>query len=92
MENHLRRDLVRNPRSSKEEEEEEEENPCSYSEEEEEIKIPKSRNSSTYPAPPLLQNTPYTSTIDQLHRERAVTRRIFQALPTQTDRHCCFNI
>jgi hypothetical protein len=56
-------------------------------------KFPKSRNSSTYPAPPpLLQSTPYTSTTDQLHRERAVTGRIFQTLPTQTDRHCCFNI
>ncbi len=30
--------------------------------------------------------------IDRHHREWAVTRRIFQALPTQTDRHCCFNI
>ncbi len=29
----------------------------------------------------------------QLHRERAMTGKIFQALPTQTDRHhCCFNI
>jgi len=26
------------------------------------------------------------------HREQAVTGKIFQALPTQTDRHCCFNI
>jgi hypothetical protein len=41
-----------------------------------EIKIPKSRNSSTYPGPPFLQSTP---------QERVVTRKNFQALPGQTD-------
>jgi hypothetical protein len=56
----------------------------SRSEEEEEIEIPKSRNSSTYPPPPFLQSIAYASTTGQLHRERAVPGRIFQALPTQT--------
>jgi len=42
-----------------------------------EIEIPKSRNSSTYLAPPFYKAH---------HRERAVTGRIFQALPGRTDR------
>jgi hypothetical protein len=53
-------------------------------EEEEEIEIPKSKNSSTYLGPCFtgLFIPPPPKT---LHRERAVTGRIFQALPTQTD-------
>ncbi len=39
-----------------------------------------------------IDTTMFALTIDQLHKERAVIGRIFQALPTQTDRHCCFNI
>jgi len=33
-----------------------------------------------------------SSQTDRHHREQAVTGRIFLALPTQTDKHCCFNI
>jgi hypothetical protein len=97
-ENHLRRDLVRNPHNSSEEEEEEIEIPKSrnssrtlrtwavVARKRRRSKFPKSKNSSTYPAPlPLLQSTPYTSTTNQLHREWAMTGRIFQALPTQTN-------
>jgi hypothetical protein len=53
-------------------------------EEEEEVEIPKSKNSSTYPSPCFtgLSLPPPPTT---LHRERAVTGKIFQALPTQTD-------
>jgi hypothetical protein len=40
------------------------------------IKIPKSKNFSTYSSPPFYKAH---------HREQAVTRRIFQALLEQTD-------
>jgi hypothetical protein len=51
------------------------------------IEIPKSRNSSTYPAPP-----PFYKAHD---RERAMTGIIFQALPKQTNKQTdivAFNI
>jgi hypothetical protein len=40
------------------------------------------------PCPALPCLSPHT---DKHYRERPVTWRIFQALPTETNRHCCFN-
>jgi hypothetical protein len=47
---------------------------------------------SCWPLSPVLHQALPSPTPKTLHREGAVTERIFQALPTRTDRHCNFNI